>query len=177
MICPQGPKNETNCNILSSERPFFLLQFNFETHFQKIYKKAAGRVNLLRRICSSIDSSAQQIKFTSRWFCQYLRIAAIIVLDGQSPAKAWSAPLRNETSKSFPRNAVTRTSIFNNRQRFAKESALFCIWLPPKNGTACFPFRNYFQPFDHNAQTLETMGKQQNCPRWNYFIAASIHCH
>ena len=165
MICPQGPKNERNCNILSSERPFFLLQFNFETHFQKIYKKAAGRVNLLRRICSSIDSSAQQI------------YQSIILSIFTYPAKAWSAPLRNETSKPFPRNAVTRTSIVNNRQRFAKESALFCIWLPPKNETACFPFRNYFQPFDHNAQTLETMGKQQNCPRWNYFIGASIHCH
>ena len=35
---------------------------NFETHFRKIYKKAAGRVNLLRRIRSNIDSfSAQRI--------------------------------------------------------------------------------------------------------------------
>ena len=35
---------------------------NFETHFHKIYKKAAGRVNLLRRIRSSIDTfSAQRI--------------------------------------------------------------------------------------------------------------------
>ena len=35
---------------------------NFETHFQKLYKKAAGRVNLLRRIRSSIDTlSAQRI--------------------------------------------------------------------------------------------------------------------
>ena len=28
---------------------------NLSTHFDKIYKKAAGRVNLLRRIRSSID--------------------------------------------------------------------------------------------------------------------------
>ena len=35
---------------------------NFETHFHKIYKKAAGRVNLLRRIRSNIDTfSAQRI--------------------------------------------------------------------------------------------------------------------
>ena len=45
MICPQGPKNERNCNILSSERQFFLLHISFETHFHKMYKKAAGRVN------------------------------------------------------------------------------------------------------------------------------------
>ena len=35
---------------------------NFDTHFLKVYKKAAGRVNLLRRIRSSIDVfSAQRI--------------------------------------------------------------------------------------------------------------------
>ena len=66
MICPQGLKNERNCEILSSESQFFLLHINFVTYFdkiQKIYKKAAGRVNLLRRIRSSIDTlnSAQRI--------------------------------------------------------------------------------------------------------------------
>ena len=35
---------------------------NFDTHFRKVYKKAAGRVNLLRRIPSNIDTfSAQRI--------------------------------------------------------------------------------------------------------------------
>ena len=34
---------------------------NFETHFQKMYKKAAGRVNLLRRIRSSIDTLSAQL--------------------------------------------------------------------------------------------------------------------
>ena len=39
---------------------------NFETHFHKIYKKAAGRVNLLRRIRSSIDTfSAQRLIYQS----------------------------------------------------------------------------------------------------------------
>ena len=62
MICTRGPKNERNCNILLSERPFFLLHINLETHFHQIYKKAAERVNLLRRIHSSIDTfSAQRI--------------------------------------------------------------------------------------------------------------------
>ena len=85
-------------------------------------------------------------KFTNRWFCRYLRIAAIIVLDGQSPAKAWSAPLKNEVQNHFPemQSEELRSSSFNNWQPFPKESMLFCIWLPPKNGTACFPFRELF---------------------------------
>ncbi len=33
---------------------------NFESHFHTIYKKAAGRVNLLRRIRSSVDSAAAE---------------------------------------------------------------------------------------------------------------------
>ena len=85
-------------------------------------------------------------KFTNRWLCQYLRIAAIIVLDGQSPAKAWSAPLKNEVRNHLPemQSEELRSSSFNNWQRFAKESMLFCIWMPPENGTACFAFRELF---------------------------------
>ena len=44
--------------------------------------------------------------------------------------------------------------IFNNLQWFVNQSVLFCIWLPPKNGTARFPFRNYFQRFHHNSLGL-----------------------
>jgi len=39
---------------------------NFETHFQKIYKKAQGRVNLLRRIRSSIDTFTAQRIYQSK---------------------------------------------------------------------------------------------------------------
>ena len=39
---------------------------NFETHFHKIYKKATGRVDLLRRIRSSIDTfSVQRLIYQS----------------------------------------------------------------------------------------------------------------
>ena len=60
---------------------------NLNTHFHKIYKKAAGRVNLLRRIPSSIDTFiAQQIHQLA--IISNLRIAAIITPDGLSPANA-----------------------------------------------------------------------------------------
>ena len=45
---------------------------------------------------------------------------AIIVLDNQSPANAWSAPLRNEASKSFSQSEKLRSSIFNNLIIFCK---------------------------------------------------------
>ena len=108
------PENERNCNILSSERQFFLLHTNFETHFDKIYKKAGGRVNLLRRIRSSIDTlySAQRIYqsmimsiFT---YCGYKSLGW-----SESRKSMIRSMLRNEASKSFPRNAVRRTAIFD----------------------------------------------------------------
>ena len=117
MICPQGLKNERNSNILSSESQFFLLHINFVTHFekiQKIYKKAAGRVNLLRRIRSSIDTLSAQRIYQSM-------IMSIFTYCGYN-SLGWSEPRRsmirfiekrNEASKSFLRNAVGRTAIFD----------------------------------------------------------------
>ena len=55
----------------------------------------------LRRILFSNDTfSAQQIY--QSMIMSILRIAAIIVLDGQSPARAWSALLKNEVRNHFP---------------------------------------------------------------------------
>ena len=69
-------------------------------------------MNLLRHICSSIDTFSAQRIYKSM-IKPYLRIAGIIVFDGQSPANAWSAPLRPEATKPFPLNAVHRTMIFD----------------------------------------------------------------
>ena len=69
-------------------------------------------MDLFRRIRSSIDTFSTQRIYQSM-IVPILRIAAIIVLDVQSPANAWSAPLRNEDSKSLPRNVVWRTVIFD----------------------------------------------------------------
>ena len=127
-------------------------------------------------------------EFTNRWLCQYLRIAVIRVLDGQSPAKVWSAPCwETKPRNHFPemQSEELRSSIFNNWQRFAKESVLPCIWLPPKNGTTSFPFRNYFQRFHHNSVNTRNNKKAAKlpkvkldfAPRSFYFLGASIHCH
>ena len=75
-------------------------------------------------------------EFTNRWFCQYLRIAAIIVLDCHGVPQThdplhWERSPRNH----FPevQSEELRSSIFYNLQLFPKESVLFYIWLPPKN--------------------------------------------
>ena len=80
-----SPVNTTTCYKYLSVHLDRTLNLN--THFHKIYKKAAGRVNPLRRIPSSIDTFiAQQIHQLA--IISNLRIAAIITPDGLSPANA-----------------------------------------------------------------------------------------
>ena len=58
-----SPINTTTCyNYLGVHLDPTL---NFETHFKRIYKKAAGRANLLRRIRSSIDTFTTQRNYQS----------------------------------------------------------------------------------------------------------------
>ena len=73
----------------------------------KIYKKAAGKVNLLRRIRSSIDT------FSAQRIYQSMIIPIFTYCGYNSLGWSWSAPLRNEASKSLPRNAVRRTAILD----------------------------------------------------------------
>ena len=190
MISPQGLKNERNCNILQSESQFLLLHINFVTHFDKIQKiyKAAGRVNILRRIRSSIDTlSAQRIHQSMTMsiftYCRYNSLG-------------WSEP-RRSMIRSIEKRSLEIISPKCSRKNcdlrflmidkyvFAKESVLFCIWLPPQNGTACFPFSNYFQRFHHNSLNTRNNGKAAKLPKVKLeftrcsfnFLGASIHCH
>ena len=122
-------------------------------------------------------------KFTNRWLCQYLRIAAIIVLDGQSPAKAWqviwSAPLGMQSEE-------LRSSIFNNWQRFAKEIKACCFVIDCLLRMELHVSRlNSFQRFHHNSLNTRNNGKVTKLPKVKldfarssfYFLGASIHCH
>ena len=106
----------------------------------------AGRVNLLRRILSSIDTfSAQQIYQSM--------IMSIFTYCGYN-SLGWSES-RKSMIRSIERrgleiippkcsqeNCDLRFLILDNvLQKKLKHCMLFCIWLPPKNGTACFPFK------------------------------------
>ena len=80
---------------------------NFDTHFHKIYKKPAGKVNLLRRTRSSIDT------FSAQRIYQSMIMPIFTYCGYNSLGWSCSAPLRNEASKSLPRNAIRRTAILD----------------------------------------------------------------
>ena len=155
---------------------------NFETHFRKIYKKAAGRVNLLRHIRSNIDSfSAQQVyqsvimpTFT---YCGYISLGSsesrkrmIRSIDARSLAII--------SPKCSPQNCDLRILTIDN---FLQKRAC-CFVFDCLNGTACFPFKVYFQRSHHNALTTRNNGKSAKLPRVKldfarrsfYFLGASI---
>ena len=122
---------------------------NFETHFHKIYKKITGRVNLLRHIRFSTETIRakriyQSIIMSIFTYCGY------ISLGWSESRKRMIHSIKKGSLEIISRNTVRRTAIFDfliTYNFFAKESVLFCIWLSPKNGTVCFPFRNYFNDF------------------------------
>lgn len=75
-------------------------------HFQKLYKKTAGRVNLLRHIRSSIYSFMAQRIYQSMIMPLFTYFGYISI--------GWSEfrkRMRPEASQSFHRNAVRRTVI------------------------------------------------------------------
>ena len=84
---------------------------NFETHFQKMYQKAARRVNLLRDILSNIDTLSAQKFYQSMimpifTYCGYNSL-------GWPESRKRMIQSESEASKSFPQDAVCRTVIFD----------------------------------------------------------------
>ena len=138
---------------------------NFETHFQQMYKKAAGRVNLLRRIRSRIDTRSAQRIYQSM-------IMPIFTYCGYN-SLGWSESRKrmirsSETrrleiisSKCGPQNCdlrfLTIDNLFQKRGR--------CFVFDCLNGTTCFPFKDYFQRLHHNALNTRNNGKTEKLPK------------
>ena len=118
----------------------------FETHFQKMYKKAAGRVNLLRRIRSSINTLSAQRIYQSM-------VMPIFTYCGYN-SLGWS-----ETRKRMIRSIETRSlEIISPKCSLQNCDLLFkltidnfsqkracCFVFDCLNGTVCYPFKDYFQ--------------------------------
>ena len=89
-------------------------------------------------------------EFTNRWLCQYLRIAAIIVLDGQNPAEVydpidWETKPRNHFSSSEMQSEELRSSIFNNWQiRFCKRKRAVLYLAASSEWNCMLPIQQLF---------------------------------
>ena len=146
-----------------------------------MYKKAAGRVNLLRRILPSIDTlSAQQIyqsmimpMFT---YCGYNSL-------GWSESRKCkirfietrSLDPKPRNTKCSPQNCDLRfLTIDNFLQKRACHFVFDCL-----NGTVCCPFKDYFERLHHNARSNGNTVKIPKVKldfarRSFYFLGASI---
>ena len=104
-------------------------------------------------------------EFTNRWLCQYLRIAAKIVLDGQSPATADPHYGQTKPRNHYPKMQSEElwSSIFNNWKLFAKETC--CFVFDCLNRTISFSFRNHFQRFHHNSLNTKNNRKAAKLPK------------
>ena len=126
---------------------------NLDTHFLKTYKKAAGRVNLLRRIRSNIDVfSAERIYRTM--------IMPIFTYCGQSTL-GWSETrkrkirdLEQRSHRTILPNPTCLTCVLrlptveNTLMRKACNFVFDCL-----QGNVCTPFKNYFNFLTHYRDT------------------------
>ena len=138
---------------------------NFKTHFRKIYTKAAGRVNLLRRIRSNIDSFSAQRTYQSMimpifTYCGHISLGwsesrKRMIRSIEARSLAIISP------KCSPQNCDLRILTIDN---FLQKRAC-CFVFDCLNGTTCFPFKGYFQRSHHNALTTRNNGKSAKLPR------------
>ena len=138
---------------------------NFSTHFHTIYKEA-GRVNLLWHIRSSIDTFSAQRIYQSM-------IMAILKYCGLNSLK-WS-PSRKcmivITPKCSPKNCDLRFLAIDNFLQ-KKTCSLFSI---ASKKLYVSHSGIVFNDFTKNSlNTIETMGNQQNYPRWNWILRAVV---
>ena len=147
-----------------------------------MYKKAAGKVNLLRRIRSSIDTLSTQRIYQSM-------IMPIFTYCGYN-SLGWSESrkqmIRSIETRSLeiispnysPQNCDLRLLTIDN---FLQKRAC-CFVFDCLNGTACFPFKDYFQRLHHNALNTRNNGKTAKLPKVKldfarrsfYLLGASI---
>ena len=106
-------------------------------------------------------------EFINRWLCQYLHIEAIIVLDGQIESRKRmirsieTRSLEIISPKCSSKNCDLRFLTIDN---FLQKRAC-CFVLDCLNGTACFPFKDYFQRLHHNALNTRNNGKTAELPK------------
>ena len=151
MILPSSettPPHVKNTSACVWTRHLLLKHINF----QEMYKKATGRVNLLRHIHSSIDTfSAQRI--------YQLMIMPIFTYCGNN-SLGWSESRKRMihsienrsleiiSPKCSPQNCDFRFLTIDN---FLQKRACCFVFDCSLNGTVCYPFKDYFQLLHHNA--------------------------
>ena len=176
MILPSTP-----LHVINTSACIWTQHLILKTHFQKMYKKAAGRVNFLQRIRSNIDTLRAQRIYQSM-------IMPIF------PYCSYSSLRWSESSKRMIRSIETRSleiisqkcSSQNCDLRFLSidnflQKRVCCFVFDCFNGTACFPFKYYFQRF-HSAFNTRNSGKTARVPKVKldfarhsfYFLGASI---
>ena len=144
-----------------------------------MWKKAAGRVNLLRRILSSIDTlSARRI--------YQLVIMPIFTYCGYN-SLGWPESRKGKIRSIETRSLEIVSPICSSQNCdlrfltldnfFTKESV--CFVFDCLNGTACFPFKDYFQWLHHNSRNNGQTAKLPKVKldfgrRSFYFLGASI---
>ena len=120
-----------------------------------------------------LDTLSAQRIYQSMVMPIFTHCVSVIVLDGQSPANTWSASLRNEALENIPPKCSPHYSdhrFLTTDNCLQKKACCFDLTAV----MALHVFKNYFRRLHHDAFNLQTIGKQQNCPRSNWIFCVSL---
>ena len=125
---------------------------NFESHFNTVYKKAAGRVNLLRRIRSSIDSATAEKIYRAMIMPVFTYCGSIVL--GWSNSRLNQIRKIEERSRNIIKskaNPSTDLRIPAIECAIKKKMSTFVFDCLQDN--VCDPFKSYFERKEHGQNT------------------------
>ena len=125
---------------------------NFETHFNKTYKKAAGRVNLLRKIRSSITCAAAESIYRAM-IMPVFTYCSLITLSYSNTRRQLFRKIEHRGLSCISSGLENKTDIrIPSVDSYLKRKVSLCVF-DCLLGNACTPFKNYFKRVNHNVNT------------------------
>ena len=125
---------------------------NFETHFNKTYKKAAGRVNLLRKIRSSITCAAAESIYRAMIMPDFT-YCSLITLSYSNTRRQLIRKIEHRGLSCISSGLDNKTDIrIPSVDSYLKRKVSLCVF-DCLLGNACTPFKNYFKRVNHNVNT------------------------
>ena len=154
---------------------------SFETHFNKTYKKAARRVTLLRKLCSSITCAAAESTYRAM-IMPVFTYCSLITLSYSNTHRQLICNLEHRGKSCISSGLQNKTDIIRIPSVDSYLKRKVCLYVfDCLIGNVCTSFKNYFTRVSHNVNTrnsfssIELLNTKLEFGRRSFlFLGASI---
>lgn len=119
---------------------------NLKLHFEKMYKRTAGRFNLLRRIRPLIDKTSAE-KIYKAMIQPVFTCCGTLGLCWSRSRKSWIESIERQSQKVIGGNYQVQT-VESLMKRQSCQLVFDCL-----KDNVCTPFKGYFAKIEHNINT------------------------